>query len=68
MGMHRQWPEAEIVGVDLYEMPRYPFTFVQADALNYLLEGFDFIWASPPCQRFTPASKYHQGLLIATLT
>lgn len=52
MGLHRAWPDAEIVGVDIKPQPRYPFTFVQADAMEYTLEGFDFIWASPPCQPF----------------
>lgn len=52
MGLHRAWPEAEIVGVDVKPQPRYPFTFVQADAMTYPLEGFDFIWASPPCQKY----------------
>lgn len=53
MGLHRAWPDAEIVGVDINPQPRYPFTLVQGDALTYPLEGFDFIWASPPCQSFT---------------
>jgi len=48
MGLHRAWPEAEIVGVDLTPQPRYPFEFVQADALEFPLDGYDFIWASPP--------------------
>jgi DNA (cytosine-5)-methyltransferase 1 len=53
MGLHQALPEAEIVGVDIKPQPRYPFTFIQADAMTYPLEGFNFIWASPPCQRFS---------------
>jgi DNA (cytosine-5)-methyltransferase 1 len=29
------------------------FAFHQHDALTFPLEGFDFIWASPPCQGYT---------------
>ena len=47
-----------VTGVDIEPQRRYcGDVFVQADALEYLktadLSQFDFIWASPPCPRFT---------------
>lgn len=57
VGYHRAGFD-EIVGVDLHPQPRYPFRFVQADALEYLKEyghWFDAIHASPPCQAYTVA-------------
>jgi DNA (cytosine-5)-methyltransferase 1 len=49
-----------VTGVDLYPQPRYPFEFVQGDALAYLERNwrhYDAIHASPPCQAFTNAQK-----------
>ena len=53
MGIHRVFPEAEIVGYDLVAQRHYPFTFIQGDALKVDLSGADFVWASPPCQHYS---------------
>jgi DNA (cytosine-5)-methyltransferase 1 len=55
VGFHRAGFK-RIVGVDIKPQKRYPFEFVQMDALEYLaLYGhlFDLIAASPPCQKFS---------------
>jgi len=71
MGSHRALPDAEIVGVDIKPQPRYPFEFVEADAMTFPLDGFDFVWASPPCQHYsvlTPVDRKaeHPDLIGAT--
>lgn len=52
----------EVVGVDHEPQPNYPFTFVLADALEYIMvEGatFDVVHASPPCHDHSDLSSLH---------
>lgn len=49
----------EVVGVDIKPQPRYPFEFIQANAMTFPLEGFDAIHASPPCQRYARIGAVH---------
>ena len=67
----------EITGVDCRPMPRFPYRFIQANALEYLAEHgreYDVIHASPPCQRFSIGSiagrsrDRHPDLLTPTRT
>jgi DNA (cytosine-5)-methyltransferase 1 len=51
MGYHRAG--FDVVGVDKEPMPRYPFEFIQADAMTYPLDGFAVVHASPPCHGHT---------------
>lgn len=54
VGYHRAG--FDVTGVDNRPMPRYPFAFVQGDALAFVRKHgreFDAIHASPPCQRYT---------------
>lgn len=65
MGYHRAgW---DVIGVDLAPQPDYPFTFYRSDALEYMcageiLQSFDAIHASPPCQSFTAYRRKGHGV------
>lgn len=53
----------EVTGIDIVPQPKYPFQFIQGDALEYLDKHhhqYDVIHASPPCQAFTKAGKEHR--------
>ncbi|MEU6342179.1 SAM-dependent methyltransferase [Streptomyces sp. NPDC046977] len=48
----------DVTGLDLDPQPRYPFEFIQGDAIAYIAEHgheYDFIHASPPCQGYSDA-------------
>ncbi|MFF8968689.1 SAM-dependent methyltransferase [Streptomyces sp. NPDC014995] len=65
----------DVTGVDKDPQPRYPFRFVQADAIAFVLEhgaAFDFIHASPPCQHDSECQRIqsndHPDLIAPTRT
>jgi len=57
----------EVVGCDIDPQPRYPYQFVQGDALALLkyliasgeIDYFDAIHASPPCQGYSNTKALH---------
>jgi DNA (cytosine-5)-methyltransferase 1 len=54
VGLHRAFPNATIIGVDIKPQRNYPFLFVLGDALRFRFPSDTaFVWASPPCQKFS---------------
>ncbi|MEV7830834.1 SAM-dependent methyltransferase [Streptomyces subrutilus] len=63
----------DVTGIDITPQPRYPYRFVQGDAVAFIREHgaeFDFIHASPPCQLYSRAHKIrgrnHPDLIAPT--
>jgi len=59
-----------IIGVDNTPQPNYPYRFYLGNAIKVLnrtnqisipINRIDLIWASPPCQAYTPLSNKHRG-------
>jgi hypothetical protein len=66
MGYHQAG--FDVVGVDVWPQPNYPFVAFQDEALDWLAQwqdegrhepgwGFDAIHASPPCQRWSTKTR-----------
>lgn len=54
----------DVTGVDIDPQPRYPYAFIQGDAVDYLRRHgrhFDAIHASPPCQLHTLAWRIQKN-------
>jgi len=63
MGYHRAG--FDVVGVDKYPQPNYPFEFVQGDVFKWCADNsigsFDAIHASPPCQAYSTTVSLHNN-------
>lgn len=54
----------DVIGVDIAPQPRFPFEFIQADALALdmkFIKSFDAIHASPPCQSYSDLAKRNRN-------
>lgn len=57
-----------VTGVDILPQPKYcGDEFHLLNALEFPPEGFDFIWASPPCQRWSRLRHLHKHKVSADL-
>ena len=58
----------EVVGIDIKDHRKsYPGHFIRGDVLDppVRLEDFDLIWASPPCQAFSPSTRGNGAAAVA---
>ncbi|MGW4050841.1 DNA methylase [Streptomyces sp. NPDC004779] len=58
MGYHRAG--FDVTGIDIADRPRYPFPFIQGDAIRYIREHgheYDAVHASWPCQHDAAITK-----------
>jgi DNA (cytosine-5)-methyltransferase 1 len=58
VGYHRAG--FDVVGVDIVDRPRYPYSFIRQDAMKLdpeFIASFDAIHASPPCQSYSDLAK-----------
>jgi DNA (cytosine-5)-methyltransferase 1 len=68
MGYHRAG--FDVVGVDIKPQPHYPFEFIQADVMDFMVNEsvwapsghrIDVFHASPPCQRYIRGGTVDKG-------
>lgn len=59
IGLYRAGFEVE--GWDIKPQKNFPFCFHLGNALEADLDGFDFVWASPPCQVHSATKSLHKS-------
>lgn len=54
----------KVTGIDIVHNPDYPFAMWQGNVMALpveIIRSYDFIWASPPCQEYSYASRGHRN-------